>query len=92
MALIEINNAKESNACGEDAVEALGGVNLSIEAGACIGARLLRQGYPAVRTGGMNRPTRGEVTMAGEKRAPSRAQNLGFVFQSFHLSAPPWPS
>ena len=43
--------------------------------------------------GGMNHPTSGEVEMAGvklyqlpgEKLADFRAQNLGFVFQSFHL-------
>jgi putative ABC transport system ATP-binding protein len=43
--------------------------------------------------GGMNHPTAGEVEMAGvklyqlpgEKLADFRAQNLGFVFQSFHL-------
>ncbi|MBK5273569.1 MAG: ABC transporter ATP-binding protein [Desulfuromonadales bacterium] len=96
MALIEITNLKKQYTSGDDVVEALRGVNLSIEAGEFI--TVMGQSGSGKSTllsvlGGMNHPTTGEVEMAGvklyqlpgEKLADFRAQNLGFVFQSFHL-------
>ena len=96
MALIEINNVKKQYASGDDVVEALRGVDISIEAGEFI--TIMGQSGSGKSTllsvlGGMNHPTSGEVLMAGvkiyqlpgEKLADFRAQNLGFVFQSFHL-------
>jgi putative ABC transport system ATP-binding protein len=96
MALIEIKNVKKQYASGDDVVEALRGVDISIEAGEFI--TIMGQSGSGKSTllsvlGGMNHPTFGDVEMAGEKvyqlsgekLADFRAQNLGFVFQSFHL-------
>ena len=96
MALIEIKNVKKQYASGEDVVEALRGVDMSIESGEFI--TIMGQSGSGKSTllsvlGGMNHPTAGEVEMAGvqlyqlpgEKLADFRARNLGFVFQSFHL-------
>ncbi len=96
MALIEIRNVKKQYTSGDDVVEALRGVDISIEAGEFI--TIMGQSGSGKSTllsvlGGMNHPTVGDVEMAGEKvyqlsgekLADFRAQNLGFVFQSFHL-------
>src|SRR5476651_672929 len=96
MALIEINNVKKHYSSGDDVVEALRGVDITIEAGEFI--TIMGQSGSGKSTllsvlGGMNHPTTGGVEMAGvklyqlpgEKLADFRAQNLGFVFQSFHL-------
>jgi len=96
MALIEMRNVRKQYASGDDVVEALRGVEITIEAGEFI--TIMGQSGSGKSTllsvlGGMNHPTSGEVEMAGvplyqlpgEKRADFRAQNLGFVFQSFHL-------
>ncbi|MDD2736405.1 MAG: ABC transporter ATP-binding protein [Desulfuromonadaceae bacterium] len=96
MALIEIKNVKKQYTSGDDVVEALRGVDISIEAGEFI--TIMGQSGSGKSTllsvlGGMNHPTSGEVEMAGitlyklpgEKLADFRAQNLGFVFQSFNL-------
>ena len=96
MALIEINNVKKQFTSGDDVVEALRGVDISIETGEFI--TIMGQSGSGKSTllsvlGGMNHPSEGEVEMAGvklyqlpgEKLADFRAQNLGFVFQSFHL-------
>jgi putative ABC transport system ATP-binding protein len=77
-------------------VEALRGVDIRIEAGEFI--TIMGQSGSGKSTllsvlGGLNHPTEGEIEMAGvklyglpgEKLADFRAQNLGFVFQSFHL-------
>lgn len=96
MALIEINNVKKQYTSGGEVVEALAGVNFTIETGEFI--TIMGQSGSGKSTllsvlGGMNHPTSGSVEMAGvrlyelpgEKLADFRAQNLGFVFQSFHL-------
>ena len=96
MALIEIQNVKKQYTSGDDVVEALRGVDISIEAGEFI--TIMGQSGSGKSTllsvlGGMNHPTSGAVEMAGvrlydlpgEKLADFRAGNLGFVFQSFHL-------
>ncbi len=96
MALIEISNVMKQYSSGDDVVEALRGVDITIEAGEFI--TIMGQSGSGKSTllsvlGGMNHPTVGEVEMAGvklyqlpgEKLADFRAQNLGFVFQSFHL-------
>jgi len=96
MALIEIKNVKKQYTSGDDVVEALRGVDISIEAGEFI--TIMGQSGSGKSTllsvlGGMNHPTTGSVEMAGvklydlpgEKLADFRAENLGFVFQSFHL-------
>jgi len=96
MALIEIKNVKKHYTSGDDVVEALSGVDMSIEKGEFI--TIMGQSGSGKSTllsvlGGMNHPTGGEIEMAGiklyqlpsEKLADFRAENLGFVFQSFHL-------
>jgi putative ABC transport system ATP-binding protein len=96
MALIEISNLKKHYVSGDDTVEALRGVDLSIDAGEFV--TIMGQSGSGKSTllsvlGGMNHPTAGEVEMAGvklyalpgERLADFRAENLGFVFQSFHL-------
>ena len=96
MALIDISNVKKQYKSGDDVVEALRGVDITIDAGEFI--TIMGQSGSGKSTllsilGGMNHPTTGEVEMAGvklyqlpgEKLADFRAQNLGFVFQSFHL-------
>ncbi|WP_136525337.1 ABC transporter ATP-binding protein [Geomonas ferrireducens] len=96
MAIIEIKNVKKQYQTGADLVEALRGVDITIEAGEFI--TIMGQSGSGKSTllsvlGGMNHPTSGDVEMAGvklyqlgsEQLADFRAQNLGFVFQSFHL-------
>jgi putative ABC transport system ATP-binding protein len=96
MALIEIKNVKKQYTSGDDVVEALRGVDISIVAGEFI--TIMGQSGSGKSTllsvlGGMSHPTAGEVEMAGvklyqlpgEKLADFRAMNLGFVFQAFHL-------
>jgi len=96
MSLITISNLKKHYTSGDDVVEALRGVDISIEAGEFI--TIMGQSGSGKSTllsvlGGMNHPTSGSVEMAGvklyelpgEKLADFRAHNLGFVFQSFHL-------
>jgi putative ABC transport system ATP-binding protein len=96
MAMIEIKNVTKQYNSGDEVVEALRGVNLTIEAGEFI--TIMGQSGSGKSTllsvlGGMNHPTTGEVEMAGvqlyqlpgEKLADFRARHLGFVFQSFHL-------
>ena len=96
MALIEITNLTKQYVSGDETVEALRGVDLAISAGEFV--TIMGQSGSGKSTllsvlGGMNHPTSGEVEMAdvplyslpGEKLADFRAQNLGFVFQSFHL-------
>jgi len=96
MSLITITNLKKLYTSGDESVEALRGVDISIDSGEFI--TIMGQSGSGKSTllsvlGGMNHPTSGEVEMAGvklyqlpgEKLADFRAQNLGFVFQSFHL-------
>lgn len=96
MAMIEITNLSKHYISGEETVEALCGVNLSIEGGEFV--TIMGHSGSGKSTllsvlGGLNHPSAGEVEMAGvklyslpgEKLADFRAQNLGFVFQSFHL-------
>ncbi len=96
MALIEIRNIAKEYRSGDEIVQALRGVDITIQAGEFI--TIMGQSGSGKSTllsvlGGMNHPTSGEVEMAGvklyelpgEKLADFRAENLGFVFQSFHL-------
>jgi putative ABC transport system ATP-binding protein len=96
MALIEITNLKKHYTSGDETVEALRGVTLTIELGEFV--TIMGQSGSGKSTllsilGGMNHPTEGFVEMAGvrlytlpsEQLADFRAKNLGFIFQSFHL-------
>ncbi|GFO69687.1 ABC transporter ATP-binding protein [Geomonas limicola] len=96
MALIEVRNLAKSYQSGDETVEALKGVDVSIESGEFI--TIMGQSGSGKSTllsvlGGLNHPSQGSVQMAGvdlyalssEKRADFRSQRLGFVFQSFNL-------
>ncbi|MBT1074237.1 ABC transporter ATP-binding protein [Geobacter grbiciae] len=96
MALIEINNLTKHYSCGDETVEALRGIDIGIETGEFI--TIMGQSGSGKSTllsilGGMNHPTGGQVTVNGtdlyalgeEQLADFRAENFGFVFQSFHL-------
>jgi len=96
VALIQIENLRKHYESGGETVEALRGVDLAIEAGEFV--TIMGQSGSGKSTllsvlGGMNHPTAGTVEMAGiklyelpgERLADFRAENLGFVFQSFHL-------
>jgi putative ABC transport system ATP-binding protein len=96
MSLIKITDLKKHYTSDGETVEALRGVDITIEAGEFI--TIMGHSGSGKSTllsvlGGMNHPTAGDVEMAGvrlyqlpgEKLADFRARNLGFVFQSFHL-------
>jgi len=96
MPIIKISNLTKHYLSGGETVEALRGIDLSIDAGEFV--TIMGQSGSGKSTllsilGGMNHPTGGEVEMAGvkpydlpgEKLADFRAERLGFVFQSFHL-------
>ena len=96
MSVIAITDLRKHYASGDETVEALRGVSLAIDAGEFV--TIMGQSGSGKSTllsvlGGMNHPTDGSVEMAGvrlydlpgEQLADFRADNLGFVFQSFHL-------
>ncbi len=96
MSLITITDLRKHYISGDETVEALRGVDLAIEAGEFV--TIMGHSGSGKSTllsvlGGMNHPTAGTVEMAdvklyelpGERLADFRAENLGFVFQSFHL-------
>jgi putative ABC transport system ATP-binding protein len=96
MSLIEVRDLAKHYQSGEERVEALRGVDISIEAGEFI--TIMGQSGSGKSTllsvlGGLNHPSRGTVrmagvdlyTLAGEKLADFRSAKLGFVFQSFNL-------
>lgn len=94
--MIKISDLTKHYTSSGETVEALRGIDFNIETGEFV--CIMGQSGSGKSTllsvlGGMNHPTNGEVEMAGvtlydlpgEKLADFRAQNLGFVFQSFHL-------
>jgi putative ABC transport system ATP-binding protein len=96
MSLIEVRDLAKNYQSGDETVEALRGVDISIEAGEFI--TIMGQSGSGKSTllsvlGGLNHPSRGTVQMAGidlyslpgEKLADFRSAKLGFVFQSFNL-------
>ena len=96
MSLIEVRDLAKHYQCGDETVEALRGVDITIEAGEFI--TIMGQSGSGKSTllsvlGGLNHPSQGSVQMAGidlyalsgEKLADFRSAKLGFVFQSFNL-------
>ncbi|SNB45966.1 ABC transporter ATP-binding protein [Geobacter sp. DSM 9736] len=96
MAIIAVNHISKQYRSGDETVEALSGVSIGIDEGEFV--TIMGQSGSGKSTllavlGGMNTPSDGTVEMAGtdiyalsgEKLADFRAENLGFVFQSFHL-------
>jgi putative ABC transport system ATP-binding protein len=96
MAMIEVKKLNKEYRSGDENVAALRDLDLSIGDGEFV--TIMGQSGSGKSTllsvlGGMNHPTSGEVTVGGvgiytlsdDRLADFRADNLGFVFQSFHL-------
>jgi putative ABC transport system ATP-binding protein len=96
MALIEVRDLLKRYQSGNETVDALRGIDITVEQGEFV--TIMGQSGSGKSTllsilGGLNRPTGGAVKMAGvdlydlpgEQLADFRSQKLGFVFQSFNL-------
>ena len=96
MALIELYEIRKTYELGEQTVEALRGVTLSIDQGeyvALVGASGSGKSTLMNTLGCLDRPTSGSYRLAGTEvanmsryqRARTRNQHIGFVFQNFNL-------
>ena len=96
MALIEATDLVKTYAMGDQAVHALDGVTLSIEAGefvAVMGASGSGKSTLMNILGCLDRPTSGHYrlsgeaidAMSGDELAATRNKRIGFVFQQFNL-------
>ena len=94
--MIRIENVSKVHRGGRAAVVALDSVRLSIDEGEFVtikGPSGSGKSTLLLTIAGMIRPTRGRVVvggddvyaMSGSRRAKFRAENIGFVFQMFHL-------
>lgn len=96
MALIEVKNVTKQYKSGDETVDALRGIDIAITAGQFI--TIMGQSGSGKSTllsvlGGMNHPSTGKVVvsdtelygLSDDALADFRADNFGFVFQSFHL-------
>src|ERR1700732_4681961 len=94
--LVSLNNVVKRYQRGKQSVEVLHGVNLSIEQGeflALMGPSGSGKTTLLNLIAGLDQPTEGEVTVAGEridkmyggKLAKWRARHIGFVFQFYNL-------
>jgi len=94
--LVSLNNVVKRYQRGKQSVEVLHGVNLSIEQGeflALMGPSGSGKTTLLNLIAGLDQPTEGEVTVAGEridrlsggKLATWRARHIGFVFQFYNL-------
>jgi putative ABC transport system ATP-binding protein len=95
-ALIELQNLTKTYRLGDEVLNALDGVNLSVAAGdflAIVGPSGSGKSTLANIIGGLDRPTSGSVVVDGNdlsrvhdgKLSDYRNQHVGFVFQSFNL-------
>src|ERR1700676_4118488 len=94
--LVSLNNVVKRYQRGKQSVEVLHGVNLTIEQGeflALMGPSGSGKTTLLNLIAGLDQPTEGEVTVAGEridklsggKLAKWRARHIGFVFQFYNL-------
>jgi len=94
--IVSAANLSKRVATAEGALDILSGVNLEIKTGervAIIGVSGSGKSTLLGLLAGLDTPTRGEITLAGERldrldedgRARVRAGHVGFVFQSFQL-------
>jgi putative ABC transport system ATP-binding protein len=94
--MIDIQDLRKVYIMGEEEVQALGGVSLTIERGeyvAIIGPSGSGKSTLMNILGGLDRPTSGAYRFEGEdvsgfsddELADFRRQRIGFVFQSFQL-------
>ncbi len=96
MELLRVENLSKTYGKGEAAVRALRDVSFSMERGefaAVVGESGSGKSTLLNCIGGLDAPTGGKVYLDGEdlfsmtenKRTIFRRQNIGFIFQSFHL-------
>ena len=96
MSLVSLNNVAKSYMRGKQNVEVLHQLNLEVAAGeflALMGPSGSGKTTLLNLIGGLDKPTSGEVTVAGErldqlnsgKLAKWRARNIGFIFQFYNL-------
>lgn len=96
MSILEAKNLKKIYGKGENTVNALRGVNLSVEKGefvAIVGTSGSGKSTLLHMLGGLDRPTEGEVFVDGknifelkdEALTIFRRRKIGFVFQAFNL-------
>ncbi len=96
MSLIEVNNVTKVYDSGEDRVNALNGIDITIAEGefvALMGPSGSGKSTLLTILGALNPPTRGKVIIDGidvydlsvERRADFRSSYIGFVFQQFQL-------
>ena len=96
MELLRVENLSKTYGTGEAAVRALRDVSFSMERGefaAVVGESGSGKSTLLNCIGGLDAPTGGKVYLDGEdlfsmtenKRTIFRRQNIGFIFQSFHL-------
>ncbi len=96
MSILSASNLKKIYGSGENAVNALAGVDISIEKGefvAIVGTSGSGKSTLLHMLGGLDRPTSGSVTVDGkdifslkdEELTIFRRRKIGFVFQSYNL-------
>jgi putative ABC transport system ATP-binding protein len=94
--LLDINNVSKTYRTPSQDVHALSGISLTLDVGefkAVCGPSGCGKSTLLLLAGGLLAPTEGQVQIAGEdpyalspdERAGFRAENIGFVFQQFHL-------
>lgn len=98
MNLLSVQNLSKSYGKGENRVEALKDVSFTLDKGefaAVVGESGSGKSTLLNCIGGLDTPTAGKILLDGEdlfampenRRTIFRRQNIGFVFQSFHLIA-----
>ena len=96
MEILRVTDLKKTYGTGDTAVEALKGVNLSVDKGefiAIVGTSGSGKSTLLHMLGGLDRPTSGTVSIDGkdiftlkdEELTIFRRRKIGFVFQSFNL-------
>ena len=96
MEILQTNDLTKIYGSGENAVHALDGVNLTVEKGefvAVVGSSGSGKSTLLHMLGGLDRPTRGSVTVDGkeifslndEALTIFRRRKIGFVFQAYNL-------
>jgi ABC-type lipoprotein export system ATPase subunit len=96
MSMLRLQEVAKTYSVKQREVKAIEGISLTIEAGQAVavqGPSGCGKSTLLLVCGGLLRPTRGTVSVAGEEpyqmsaneRSRFRAQNVGFVFQQFHL-------
>ena len=96
MEILRVSDLKKTYGKGDTAVEALKGINLSVQKGefiAIVGTSGSGKSTLLHMLGGLDRPTSGSVSIDGkdiftlkdEELTIFRRRKIGFVFQSFNL-------